>query len=283
MPKRPSFQFYPADWLNNIKLQSCSLAAQGLLIDIMCLMHQSEKYGFLLINGSIPLDKSVARLLRVHHKTYHTRLIELIESGVLRRSENGSIFCKRMVDDEHIRVVRSAAGSQGGSPLLKQKVKQKDKQKQTPSSSPSSSTPKIKESATPALPQENPLSNHWHNTVGPHFQSIKADRDIIAAHSMDRKVKIDQLIGWAMNKWGPMQSPPVQARPGAVAKLILSVRKRVEADLPITNLYGYAGKVMITESQNESEREAIAFHEEMKNWDPKEFVEITKGLFKHIK
>jgi hypothetical protein len=140
MDKTPAFQFYPADWLNDIKLQSCSLEAQGLLINLMCLMHQSEKYGYLLINEVIPPDKEVARLLRLHHKTYHTKLIELLNKGVLYQEESGVIFCKRMVKDEQIRQIRREAGKLGGSPLLKQAVKQNIEQKPTPSSSSSSSS-----------------------------------------------------------------------------------------------------------------------------------------------
>ena len=121
--KRPSFQFYPADWLNDIKLQSCSLEAQGLLVNLMCFMHQAKPYGHLIINDSIPLDKDVARLLRLHHKTYHTRLKELLLYGVLCRDKNGSIFCKRMIKDEQLRRVRSDAGKLGGNPLLNQTVK----------------------------------------------------------------------------------------------------------------------------------------------------------------
>ncbi|MCF7811580.1 hypothetical protein K9N50_11395 [bacterium] len=121
--KRPSFAFYPADWLNDIKLQSCSLSAQGLLVNLMCLMHQSDPYGYLLINGIIPSNKDVSHLLRLHHKTYQAGLKELLLYGVLCQKENGTIFSKRMIQDEHIRLVRSEAGKLGGSPLLKQDVK----------------------------------------------------------------------------------------------------------------------------------------------------------------
>ena len=140
MVKIPAFQFYPADWLNDIKLQTCSLEAQGLLINLMCLMHQSEPYGYLMINGSMPPMKAVCKVLRLHHKTYQARLKELILSGVLKEDENGIIYCQRMVKDEYIRQVRREAGKQGGSPLLKQKVKQSPKQKTTPSSSSSVSS-----------------------------------------------------------------------------------------------------------------------------------------------
>jgi len=140
MGHNPAFQFYPADWLNDIKLQSCSLEAQGLLINLMCLMHQSKKYGYLLINDHNPSNKEVSHLLRLHHKTYQARLIELLLYGVLRKDNNDIIYCERMVKDEYIREVRREAGKLGGSPLLKQKVKQVSKQKPTPSSSSSSSS-----------------------------------------------------------------------------------------------------------------------------------------------
>ena len=140
MSKIPSFQFYPADWLNDIKLQTCSLEAQGLLINLMCLMHQSEPYGYLIINGSIPPMKAVCKVLRLHHKTYQARLKELILSGVLKEDEKGVVCCKRMIKDEYIRQVRRESGKLGGNPLLKQIVKQASKQKPTPSSSSSSSS-----------------------------------------------------------------------------------------------------------------------------------------------
>jgi len=143
MNKAPAFQFYPADWLNDIKLQSCSLAAQGLLINIMCLMHQSDTYGKLLINKRNPDSKEVARLLRLHRKTYDKTILELISNGALTYDKNGVMMCKRMVKDEYIRQVRRDAGKLGGSPLLKQKQKQKP----TPSSSSSSSSYKDKKAS----------------------------------------------------------------------------------------------------------------------------------------
>ncbi len=144
--KAPSFQFYPEDWLSNVKLQLCSMTAQGLLINLMCLMHQSEKYGYLLINGSQTNHKQLIKLLRMHHKTFNKALSELISCGVLKEDENGVLYCKRMVDDNRLREIRREAGKLGGNPHLvkgkvKQKVKQDDNQNPTPSSPPSSSPP----------------------------------------------------------------------------------------------------------------------------------------------
>lgn len=45
--KRPSFQFYPADWRNNAKLRRCSESARGAWMDVLCVLHDSDEYGVL--------------------------------------------------------------------------------------------------------------------------------------------------------------------------------------------------------------------------------------------
>lgn len=45
--RRPSFQFYPADWLGNTNLRRCTHAEKGAWLDVLCLMHDSEEYGVL--------------------------------------------------------------------------------------------------------------------------------------------------------------------------------------------------------------------------------------------
>jgi len=45
--QRPSFQFYPGDWLGNSNLRRCTHAEKGAWIDVMCLMHDAAEYGVL--------------------------------------------------------------------------------------------------------------------------------------------------------------------------------------------------------------------------------------------
>ncbi len=207
--KAPAFQFYPADWLNDIKLQSCSLAAQGLLVNLMCLMHQSEKYGFLLINGRIPLPKEVSHLLRLHHKTYQARLIELILNGVLYEDENKAIYCKRMVKDEHIRQVRREAGKLGGNPLLKQEDNQELKQKSTPSSSSSSSS-------SPSEPIKEPTS------VG---SSAERPEDIILSIPLVDKTEY-HVMQFDIDQWQ-------ESYPGVDVELTLRGIRQWNIDNPV--------------------------------------------------
>lgn len=130
-----------------MELQSCSIAARGLWIELICLMHQAKPYGFLTINGKQIDDKTAAKLIGIERKKYQKLLQELIQKGVARLDETGLIYSRRMVEDENIRQVRRKVGLKGGNPAFKKGHrnpyyldKQKDKQKITPSSSSSSSS-----------------------------------------------------------------------------------------------------------------------------------------------
>lgn len=125
--KRPSFQFYPADWRNNAKLRRCSDAARGAWMDILCILHDSDEYGVL----RWPLA-DIARSAGVS-----TRLAqELAAKDVLKGSDAGISafqytpfhagksgetvtlieattspcwFCSRFVRDEWIRARRGSS------------------------------------------------------------------------------------------------------------------------------------------------------------------------------
>jgi len=47
MNKRPSLQFYPADWLKAVDLQMCSMNTIGVWINILCRMWEAEEEGIL--------------------------------------------------------------------------------------------------------------------------------------------------------------------------------------------------------------------------------------------
>ncbi|MFW5735529.1 MAG: hypothetical protein ACOCWR_10760, partial [Oceanidesulfovibrio sp.] len=130
MSTMPFFQFYPSDWLGDVKLQACSIGAQGLLINMMCLMHQSVEYGVLLISGHIPDTKTIAKLCHVTPRKFEKLFQELTQNEVLRIREDGAIFCKRMIKDQEVREQKSKAGGKGGNPVLvKQRVKQEGGQR----------------------------------------------------------------------------------------------------------------------------------------------------------
>jgi hypothetical protein len=111
--KRPAFQFYPADWRKDVELQSCSMAAQGLWINAMCLAHECEPYGHLTINGKAMTPAQLGRQVGLTGKEAESLLQELVDAGVARKGEDGTIFSSRMVRDEHLRNVRAEGGKAG--------------------------------------------------------------------------------------------------------------------------------------------------------------------------
>lgn len=111
--KRPSFQFYPADWRRDAALQSCSVAARGLWIELMCVMHDCDPYGVLAVNGRPMSTAQLARLVGEQEKAVVRMLAELEDAGVCSRDKEGRLFSRRMVKDERVREVRAAGGQAG--------------------------------------------------------------------------------------------------------------------------------------------------------------------------
>lgn len=103
MSKLPAILIYPSDWLSD-EIAGCSLAAQGLWLRMMFLMHRSSRYGYLTLpNGSAIPSKSVAAQCGIDHEAYVALLVELDSVGKLSRDTNGVIYSRRMVRDEQKR------------------------------------------------------------------------------------------------------------------------------------------------------------------------------------
>ena len=149
MTKSPAFQFYPGDWLRDTGLRSCSAAARGLWMDILCFMHEGSPYGYLKVNHKVILAPNLARMCGLTLQETEGCLAELAEAGVFETDEEGVIFSRRMIRDEELRNKRAACGHLGGTPTLKDNQKvgvclsTEVKQKPTPSSSSSSSSSNI--------------------------------------------------------------------------------------------------------------------------------------------
>ncbi len=116
--KRPAFQFYPADWRKDPSLSTCSLAARGLWIELMCIMHEATPYGVLAVNSKPMTDVQIGRAVGEPVGAVQELLHELESSGVFSRDEDGAIFSRRMLRDEEFRNQRASYGALGGNPKL---------------------------------------------------------------------------------------------------------------------------------------------------------------------
>lgn len=110
MAGRPWFAFYANDWLEDKRLRLCSLAAQGMWIRLLCIMHDCEPYGYLKLNGTRLSEDDIAQLVGCSVDTLRQLLGELTERGVPRCTRDGIIYSKRMVEDERIRKARAEGG-----------------------------------------------------------------------------------------------------------------------------------------------------------------------------
>ncbi len=104
MMKRPSFQFYPSDWLGDTALKACSYDAKGLWMDLLCLMHEGNPYGTLTLPNGKPIDqKMLKKMLNFDQKMakkFPKLIQELIENGVMKQLEMGVFYSSRMTKDE---------------------------------------------------------------------------------------------------------------------------------------------------------------------------------------
>jgi hypothetical protein len=123
--RRPSFQFYPADWRNNANLRRCSWEARGVWVEVMGLMHDSDVYGVLhwplkeiaqALGAPVKLVQELASkgVMKGRDKGLIEAYVYTPRSGrkdlppkVLVPSQDGPIwYSSRMVKDEHLRSVR---------------------------------------------------------------------------------------------------------------------------------------------------------------------------------
>ena len=100
-------------------LRLCSIGARGLWAEMMCLMHASENYGSLLVNGKRIDKKQLAALAGIPEKECSNFLFELETNGVFSRDEDGTIYSRRMRRDHAKAVKDKENGRGGGNPTLK--------------------------------------------------------------------------------------------------------------------------------------------------------------------
>lgn len=119
--KLPAFMFFTGDWMKDPALRSCSSGARGLWIDMLCLMFESDRRGYLQTRTAQPPTLEQLSRMTGNCDTVEVSrwLQELEDSGVVSKSPHGVYFSRRMVRDEHKRELCREAGKLGGNPTLK--------------------------------------------------------------------------------------------------------------------------------------------------------------------
>src|SRR5215472_4767432 len=112
-------KFWPQDWMADPGLQSCSLAAQGLWIRLLCVMHDATPRGHLLINGLPPTSQQISKIIGKNLEEIRSLLLELKRAKVYSRDGDGVIFSRRMVRDTAASEYGKRTGKLGGNPILR--------------------------------------------------------------------------------------------------------------------------------------------------------------------
>lgn len=145
MSRAPAFQFYPGDWKKDVAIQSLDLESKGAVIELLCMMHESPKRGFLMLNGKAMSAKQIGSNLKQNEARCKQILSKIMDAGVFSvDEETGAIYSRRMAKQTTLYEVRAAAGRKGGmasKPPKKQKQnRSKPEAKRAPSSTTSSSS-----------------------------------------------------------------------------------------------------------------------------------------------
>ncbi|MCV2865011.1 hypothetical protein [Defluviimonas sp. WL0075] len=118
----PWLKFYTSDWRSDPRLRMCGIAARGLWIEMICIMHEATPYGHLLVSGQRPTDAQLAVQVGTTPDQITALLGELESAGVFSRTRQGVIYSRRLT-----RMAKKAAtarnnGRKGGNPTLRNKT-----------------------------------------------------------------------------------------------------------------------------------------------------------------
>lgn len=120
----PGYFWFPGDWWRSTTdARMCSLAAQGLWRNMLDLMHDCPRRGFLeLPNGDPMTAEHIAKAIGAPPAEVTPLLAELETLRVFSRDSKGVIYSRRMVSDESERLKAIENGRLGGNPVLKKGV-----------------------------------------------------------------------------------------------------------------------------------------------------------------
>ncbi len=107
------FKFDPLAWRSDPALRCVSLAARGLWIELLGIMHAAPERGVLTINGKAPSVRQIAANVNSTVEEVTATLSELEVNEVCSRTPEGMICSRRMLRDTADQLESAAAGVKG--------------------------------------------------------------------------------------------------------------------------------------------------------------------------
>lgn len=119
--KLPYGKFFWRDWMSDLELRSCSPAARGLWMDMLCVAAHADPIGYVVIAGKPLDDAGLARLAGITLEEAIRLRTELETAGVFSRNRVDNIYCRRMVRDAKRKRTAVENGRKGGNPNLRKR------------------------------------------------------------------------------------------------------------------------------------------------------------------
>jgi uncharacterized protein YdaU (DUF1376 family) len=114
--KLPYLTFFTSDYVRDTRI--LSLEARAIWMDMLCLMHDGDKRGYLSRADVALTSDQVARFCGVSPAVAQKAIDEIIGAGIASRDDKGVIYSRRIVRDEKKRKTSAAFGRKGGNPKL---------------------------------------------------------------------------------------------------------------------------------------------------------------------
>lgn len=135
-------QFYPGDWRKDPGIQALTYEERGIWFELLLMMHESEEYGYLTLNGYPIENQRLAQMLNLPRAKVDEVMQTFLDLGVAKREKRSLktkdltghnsgdnhgdnvipfyfVYCKRLVEDCKLREGKSVVGKQGGNPNFK--------------------------------------------------------------------------------------------------------------------------------------------------------------------
>lgn len=110
---RPWMKFSPKRWRNDEALRMCGPAARGLWVELICIMHEAEPYGHLVVREKQPPTRMLAVMTGIAEADLPGLLAELEANEVFSRTDDAIIYSRGMVRDEEEHQFLSGCGKKG--------------------------------------------------------------------------------------------------------------------------------------------------------------------------
>ena len=101
MAKREPLSIRPENWQDDIGIRGLRVAARGILFELLLVMHQSCRRGYLVFDTATAVpDSDLHKLARCSPDQCEKALDDMLRAGVLRRGDDGTVCCAWMVREE---------------------------------------------------------------------------------------------------------------------------------------------------------------------------------------